>query len=115
MLPESRLSTHPGEIIVGEFLTPLGRSVADLATHIDEPLDELDAVVRCQRPVGPRLAWKLGMATGTGPQLWMNLQSGYDLTVCRPSVILPLLVPGSEGGGYSAVDDLGEPTVASVA
>jgi addiction module HigA family antidote len=84
LIPANRIPSHPGEILLYEFLEPLGMTAEAFALHIGVPPAEVDAVVRMEAPVTPRLAWLIGMATGTGPELWMNLQTGYDLARNRP-------------------------------
>ena len=77
MIPENRDPVHPGEILQYEFLEPLGTSPDVLANHIGVGIGEIDALLREESPVTARLAWLLGMATGTGPELWMDLQTKY--------------------------------------
>jgi addiction module HigA family antidote len=92
MLPENRVSTHPGEIIAEDYLLPLGRTAAQLAEHLGVPESDIAAVIRCERAVDADLAWKLGMAFGTSPQFWLNLQSAHDLTLRRPDKKIARLV-----------------------
>lgn len=91
MIPEERVSTHPGEILSEEFLVPLGLSAEDLAGHIRRPVAEIEALIAGRSAVTPDLAWLLSMALGTSPQLWLNLQATHDLTRQRPAAKIPLL------------------------
>ena len=84
MLPEDRVTTHPGEILREEFLEPLGITQVAFAKHIGVPVQRVNEVVRSKRGVSPETAWLLSQALGTAPQFWMNLQSAYDLSSRRP-------------------------------
>jgi addiction module HigA family antidote len=84
MLPENRVTTHPGEVLKGEFLEPLGITQVALARHIGIPLQRVNEIVRGKRGITPETAWLLSQALGTTPQFWMNLQDAYDLTSKRP-------------------------------
>lgn len=84
-LPKYRLPTHPGEMLLEEFLKPLGISQLAFAKHLGIPLQRLNEVVLGKRAVTPETAWLFGMALGTGPEIWLDLQSAYDLAKSRPS------------------------------
>ena len=92
MLPENRVTTHPGEILKEEFLDPLGISQVAFAQHIGVPLQRVNEVVRGKRGITPETAWLFAQALGTTPQFWMNLQNSYDLTIKRPSRSVKRLV-----------------------
>ena len=85
MLPENRIPTHPGEILLEEFLVPLGMSQTAFAKHIGVPLQRVNEIVRGKRGVTPETAWLFSQALGTTPELWINLQSAYDLARSRPA------------------------------
>ena len=84
MLPESRIPTHPGEILLTEFLEPLGMTQVALAKAIRIPIQRVNEIVRGKRGVTPETAWLLAKAFGTTPRFWTNLQSNHDLAVQRP-------------------------------
>ncbi|MDZ4832038.1 MAG: HigA family addiction module antitoxin [Phycisphaerae bacterium] len=84
MTPENRTPTHPGEILLEEFLKPLGVTQVAFAEHIGVPLQRVNEIIRRKRGVTAETAWLLSRALGTTPQLWLNLQSNYDLAVNRP-------------------------------
>lgn len=91
MIPSNRASTHPGVILLKEFLEPLGQSQKALAVHLGIPIQRVNEVVRGKRGVTPKTAWLLGEALKTSPEFWLNLQAAYDLSVNRPkSHIEPL-------------------------
>lgn len=85
MLARERLPTHPGEVLLLEFLEPLGITQVDLAAHIGVPVQRVNEVVRGKRGITPETAWLLSEAFETTPQFWMNLQANYDLVVRRPN------------------------------
>jgi antitoxin HigA-1 len=84
MLPKKRIPSHPGEILLQEFLTPLGVSQKQLAEHIGVPLQRVNEIVRGRRGVSSETAWLFAEALGTTPEFWMNLQAQHDLARSRP-------------------------------
>jgi addiction module HigA family antidote len=84
MLPENRIPTHPGEILLEEFLNPLGMSQVAFAKHIGVPIQRINEIVRGKRGVTPDTAWLFAQAFGTTPEFWLNLQAAYDLARTRP-------------------------------
>jgi addiction module HigA family antidote len=92
MLPENRVTTHPGEILKEEFLGPLKITQVAFAEHIGVSVQRVNEIVRGKRGVTPETAWLFSQALGTTPQFWMNLQSIYDLTSKRPRQSVERLV-----------------------
>ena len=84
MLPKNRIPTHPGEILVEEFLKPLGISQVALAKHLGIPVQRINELVRGKRGVTSETAWLLAGALGTTPEFWINLQTNHDLVRNRP-------------------------------
>ncbi len=84
MLPRNRIPTHPGEILLEEFLKPLGITQVALAKHIGVSTQRVNELVRGKRGVTPDTAWLLSQALGTTPEFWINLQSSHDLALNRP-------------------------------
>lgn len=84
MLPENRIPTHPGEILLEEFLIPMGMSQVAFARHIQVPLQRINEIVRGKRGITPETAWFFSQALGTTPEFWINLQGAYDLARSRP-------------------------------
>ena len=85
MLPESRTPTHPGEVLLEEFLAPLGITQVAFAAHVGVPLQRVNEIVRGKRGVTPETAWLFGQALGTTAEFWMTLQANFDLAVSRPT------------------------------
>ena len=84
MLPENRIPTHPGEVLLEEFLNPLELSQVAFAEHIGVPVQRVNEIVRRKRGVSPDTAWLFAQALGTSPEFWLNLQTNYDLALARP-------------------------------
>ena len=84
MLPNSRIATHPGQVLLKEFLEPLGQTQRGLAEHIGVPVQRVNEIVRGKRGVSPQTAWLFSQAFGTTPEFWLNLQTNHDLSVNRP-------------------------------
>ena len=85
MLPSNRVPTHPGVILLEEFLEPLGLTQVDLARHLHVPNQRINEIVRGKRGVSPQTAWLLSQALGTSPEFWVNLQANHDLALNRPA------------------------------
>ena len=71
--------SHPGEMLLEEFLKPMGMTQVAFAEHIGVSFKRVNEVVMGKRSVTPETAWLLSQALGTTPQFWMNLQTTYDL------------------------------------
>ncbi len=74
---------HPGEILLEEFLAPMGLSQYRLAAAIAVPARRINEIVHGKRAVTPDTALRLARAFGTTDQFWLNLQSRYDLEISR--------------------------------
>jgi addiction module HigA family antidote len=92
MRPSARIPTHPGEVLLEEFLAPNGLTQVDLAQHLGVPVQRINGLVRGKRGVTPETAWLLAEAFGTTPGFWINLQTAHDLALTRPTVKVGRLV-----------------------
>jgi addiction module HigA family antidote len=72
---------HPGEILLLEFLEPLGISQHRLARDISVPSRRVNEIVRRSRSVNADIALRLARYFGTSDRFWLNLQAQYDLEV----------------------------------
>ncbi len=72
---------HPGEILLEEFLNPLGISQYQLAKDISVPARRINEIVHGQRSITADTALRLARYFGTSERFWLNLQSRYDLEV----------------------------------
>ena len=73
----------PGEILLEEFLRPLGISQNKLARDIDVPVSRIAAIIKGERAITADTALRLGAYFETSAEMWMNLQSAYDLRRAR--------------------------------
>ncbi len=91
MQPQRRVPTHPGEVLLEEFLGPMGQTQVALAEHLGVPVQRINELVRGKRGVTPETAWLLAQALNTTPEFWLNLQAAYDLARNRPAHRVPRL------------------------
>ena len=79
MLPENREPTHPGEILIEEFLIPKKITQVELARQMKVPVQRINTLIAGKRNISPETAILLSGVFGTTPDFWMNLQMQYDL------------------------------------
>jgi antitoxin HigA-1 len=72
---------HPGEVLLEEFLSPMGISQYRLAKDIHVPPRRINEIVHGTRSVSADTALRLARYFGTSERFWLNLQSQYDLDV----------------------------------
>lgn len=84
-LPKHRPPTHPGAMLLEEFLKPMGLTQVEAARRMRMPLTRLNEIVNGKRGVTADTAWSLADLLGTTPQFWMNLQTARDLWQARLS------------------------------
>ncbi len=81
-MPSSKLPPiHPGEILLEEFLKPLGISQYRLAKNVSVPPRRINDVVRGTRAITADTGLRLARYFGTSERFWLNLQTRYDLEV----------------------------------
>lgn len=78
-----RVTTHPGEMLREEFLTPLGITQNALAMKIRVPATRIGEIIHGKRAVTPDTALRLARFFGNSPEFWLNLQQMYDLSKAR--------------------------------
>lgn len=83
MLPSHRIATHPGQILLQEFLEPLGLTQAELARALAISLNRVNELVRGKRGITPKTALMLSEYFRNSAEFWMNLQTAYNLTRAR--------------------------------
>ena len=93
MLPENRIPTHPGEILLEEFLRPKEISQVALADRLHVPTQRINELVNGKRGITPETALLLARFFGTTPEFWMNLQANYDLSSARERMDLDAVKP----------------------
>ncbi len=83
-MPVQKLAPiRPGEILLEEFLKPLGLSQYRLAKDISVPPRRINAIVLGQRAISPDTALRLARFFGLSDRFWMNLQARYDLEIAK--------------------------------
>lgn len=78
-IPTHREPTHPGEMLLEEFLKPMALSQRDLAEGIHVPYQRINELVNKRRGVTPSTALRLAKFFGTSADFWMNLQLRWEL------------------------------------
>ena len=76
-------AVHPGEILLEDFLKPLGISPCRLAKDIHVPLRRVNEIALQRRGISTNTALRLSRYFNTTPQFWLNLQSRYELDTAR--------------------------------
>ena len=83
-MPKVLSEIHPGEILIEEFMKPLGVTARQLAADIDVSPSRISVLVNGHRPITPDTALRLGLYFNMDPRFWMNLQTEFDMrTVVR--------------------------------
>lgn len=77
---------HPGEILLGDFLVPMGITRYRLAKSVGVPQRRIDEICAGKRAITADTALRLARFFGTDAQSWMNLQAEYDLEVAEMSL-----------------------------
>ncbi len=73
----------PGEILLEDFLEPMGISQNRLARDIDVPVSRVAEIIRGKRAITADTALRLSAYLGTTPALWLNLQAAYDVRLAH--------------------------------
>ncbi len=84
-IPTHRAPTHPGEMLLEEFLKPMGLTQRDLANSIHVPYQRINEIINGRRGVTPNTALRLSKFFGVSPGFWMNLQLRWDLYFAQQS------------------------------
>lgn len=71
--------SHPGEILKADYLEPLTLSVTEAAEGLGIARKNLSAILNGRSGISPEMAIRLAEAFDTTPDLWLNLQTNYDL------------------------------------
>ena len=77
--PLNRTPSHPGEILMKDFLEPLNISQTELADRLEIPFQRVNQIVRGKRSVTPDTALRLSRLFGTTVDVWLNLQLACDV------------------------------------
>ncbi len=74
---------HPGEILLEDFMKPMGISINRLARDLDVPPNRISAIVNGLRSITADTALRLGTYFDVSPETWLGLQVDYDLRLIR--------------------------------
>lgn len=87
-MPDTLLDEiHPGEILLEEFMKPMGITARQLAADMDVPPSRISDIVNGARPITADTALRLGLFFSMEPRYWLNLQTEYDMrTVTRQTL-----------------------------
>jgi len=74
---------HLGEILLEEFIKPMGLSARGLASALGVPVSRVHEIVHGKRPITTDTALRLGLLFQMAPDFWLNLQTEYDLRIAK--------------------------------
>lgn len=77
---------HPGEVLLEDFMKPMGISARQIAADIDVSPSRISELVHGNRPITADTAVRLGLFFNMEPHFWMNLQTEYDMRVAMRTV-----------------------------
>lgn len=92
-MPASAALINSGEILLSEFMEPLGLTTYHLAKELDVPAPRVGDIVRGKRAISADTALRLGVNFGVRAQFWLNLQNEYDLRRAAATAVLKRLSP----------------------
>jgi len=78
-IPTDRAPTHPGEMLLKEFLVPMQVTQRELANAIHVPYQRINEIINGRRGITPATALRLAKFFGMTPDFWMNMQLRWDL------------------------------------
>ena len=84
-IPTHRAPTHPGEMLLEEFLKPMGMTQRDLANSINVPYQRVNEIINGRRGITPSTALRLSKVFGVSADFWMNIQLRWDLYFAKKS------------------------------
>ena len=87
MIPKHRTPTHPGEILLVEFLEPMGLTQVELAHRMGVPVQRVNTLINGKRDMAAETAILLSRVLKTTPEFWMNLQAACDLYAARQHLV----------------------------
>jgi antitoxin HigA-1 len=78
---------HPGEILLEDFMKPMGITARQLASDIDVTPSRISEIVNGIRPITADTALRLGLFFSMEPRFWLNLQSEYDMRIVKRELL----------------------------
>jgi len=94
-IPTHRPPTHPGEMLLEEFITPMNITQRQLADAIHVPYQRINEIINGKRGITPSTALRLAKFFGNTPDFWMNLQLRCDLydSIQKETPLLDSIAP----------------------
>ena len=89
-IPTHRAPTHPGEMLLEEFLKPMGITQRELSDSIHVPYQRINEVINQKRGITPSTALRLSKFFGVSEDFWLNLQLRLDLYKARQKETIAL-------------------------
>lgn len=89
-IPTHRIPTHPGEMLLGEFLNPMGLTQRELADAIHVPYQRINDIVNGRRGITPSTALRLAKFFNMTADFWMNVQFRWDMYFAQQDEITVL-------------------------
>ncbi|MCD4743980.1 MAG: HigA family addiction module antidote protein [Desulfobacteraceae bacterium] len=84
-IPTHRAPTHPGEMLLEEFLKPMGITQRELSDAINVPYQRVNEIINGKRGITPSTALRLAKVFGVSPDFWKNIQLRWDLYFAKQS------------------------------
>ena len=84
-IPTNRTPTHAGEMLLEEFLKPMGITQRELANAINVPYQRVNEIINGKRGITPSTALRLAKFFRVSPDFWMNIQLRWDLYFAKKS------------------------------
>ncbi|MCI5139448.1 MAG: addiction module antidote protein, HigA family [Candidatus Electrothrix sp. AR1] len=103
-IPTHRTPTHPGEMLLEEFLRPMEITQRELADAIHVPYQRINQIINGKRGISPSTALRLAKFFGVSADFWMNIQLRWDLYFAMRSEEKTLLTIEPVAGRRSGVD-----------
>jgi addiction module HigA family antidote len=113
-IPTHRTPTHPGEMLLEEFLKPMGITQRELADAINVPYQRINEIINGRRGVSPGTALRLAKVFGVSADFWMNIQLRWELYFTMKSEsealddIEPLPLQHLENNAFIVQHDVGQ-------
>ena len=89
-IPTHRTPTHPGEMLLEEFLKPMGITQKELSASINVPYQRINEIINQKRGITPSTALRLAKYFGVSEDFWLNVQLRWDLFKARRKEISEL-------------------------
>ena len=82
-IPDNRLPTHPGEMLLEEFMKPYGITQTKMASMLHVSFKHVNEIVNKKKPMSIELCQRVDKVFGMGIEYWANLQTTYDVAVAK--------------------------------